>query len=64
MFLFAMSIHNVMKMVLSFTFHSFLEAKASKGMHQLCIEKSPDRCAEKNSSIGCTCIHRGFCKML
>ena len=22
---------------------SFLEAKASKGMHQVCIEKSPDR---------------------
>ena len=38
-----------------------LEAKASKGMHQVCIEKSPDHhyIRAENSSTGC-----GFCKML
>ena len=48
----------------------FLEAKAFKGMHQVCIEKSPHLTATyphiraENSSTGCTSIHRGFCKML
>ena len=41
-------------------------AKASKGMHQVCFEKSPDRyypyIYTKNSSTGCTSIHCGFIK--
>ena len=46
----------------------FLEAKASKGMHQVCIEKSPDLYLSiihaENRSTGCTSIHRGVCKLL
>ena len=46
-----------------------LEAKASKGMHHVCIEKSPDRVTypyilAENSSTGCTIVHRGLCKMI
>ena len=50
-------------------FYLFLEAKASKGMHQVCIEINhltatyPYIRAE-NSSTGCTSKHvRGFCKL-
>ena len=46
----------------------FLEVKASKGMHKVCIEKSPDRhlsihphIRTENSSTGCTV---GFVKCL
>ena len=46
----------------------FLEAKASKGMHQVSMEKSPDRhypyIRAENNSTDCTSIHRGFYKML
>ena len=46
----------------------FLEAKASKGMHQVCIEKSPDASypyiRTDNSSTGCMSMLPRVCKML
>ena len=40
-----------------------LEAKAAKGIHQVCIEKAPDRHVFIHST-GCMSILRRFCKML
>ena len=54
----------------SVTIFRFSAAKASKSMHQVCIEKSPNRhlhfpyIRAENSSTACTSIYLGFCKML